>query len=525
MRCPRLTVLQLLLLVTLCALVVGLPLALRSVERVTAVNHVEFSPDDKVLAVSYCSGWVQIWDVSRPQPRLITETQLGIGFSDPAVRFVEDRKIAYAQVFDPRQGAFSRLKIWDLDTGRHAQLAEVPGYVTAHCGFVAKAGNLVILPDFGVSVVEVFDLREPGDAKQVKVGAGLEPLLALSPDGNQLVGVRSGSGLELVDLATGKAVLLDRHGYGTAAFSADGRTLVLHASIDGANPAGEGEDVVRAYDSSSLALLWQLSPGHFGHRRGRVDPNLLRLTEDGKRVAVVLNDKVVLYDIATKQPVQSVELGWHLPDPRWQTTLRLPDRRLAIWGMADGLFRSTAFRTPVFEALSHDGLRYARGCEFHGLTLCDIETGTVSTVMMSTSRWIHALILACGFIAWGICWGIARRRAILHSRAPPTPVSGGIKFAWGLMILSGAYIIVRTMAIMFHAPGWSLWGVPQLVVGLYSLICGVSRAGRGMKRVAVGQLLCLLLGNVVAGVSAVVLLVIIMADRVERHVSQPGSKP
>jgi hypothetical protein len=243
-----------------------------------------------------------------------------------------------------------------------------------------------------------------------------------------------------------------------------------------------------------------------------------------------------MLDVATGQAVANVEkefgnrtallMTWFLPEPN-----------ATPWFLPGGGYHPHT-RPPV-ESLSHDGKMHAMVNKRNQLTLAQIEAEKCVTVTTGTSRWFEALLFVCGFVAWAMYWGnVVRhtRRRLETPQARTSIVAGSceaqasapldpcpateaplaIEFARVLMILSGTYIILRTVGALFQCPaGWPL-GLPFLVIGLYSVTCGASRDTRRLNRVAVLQLLCFVSCDFLVGTSACILFLLANAHRLKR---------
>lgn len=546
MDARRLTILQLLLTVVLTALLAGFLWEVARVQRVAQAEHVEFSPDGRWLLVAYFSGCVKVWDVSQDLPRLSVQEVLDEQSTHPPVRFAGPAEIVYAQVLDPYRTPSSRWKLWDLDTGRHTDLAQVPGTASGYHGLVAAAGVLVMAPDSAPSHVEVIDLRRPTLRKRVAVGRGTP--LALSPDGQRLA-VWGSSGCAVVELGSGTVAPLDGQGYRTASFSPDGRILLLCARMRTENA---GKDLVRAYDVSNGTLLWEVAPGPFLLAWPGPEANLLRLTADGQQVAVARWDEVVLYAVSTQRRAATVRVGPPSSRPPWS---------MSVWWDSLGAHHSA----PSPRALSPDGRRYARVSQEREFTLADLASGTTQTLIILGPRWGHVLFFVVCFVAWSVAWAIVERRkrrrlgepsiAALLAATGRDAVSTGaeprrtdfltemaVEFAWWLMMVSGVYLIVRTVVGMLM--GWDIWlqaGLPAafglalvpLAVGLFCFTRGAAESPRRLLLVPLLQLVCGLLNSglpiVLSG--AILLLLLPAYIRVDKCLkrdvrgSRSGSRP
>jgi hypothetical protein len=243
-----------------------------------------------------------------------------------------------------------------------------------------------------------------------------------------------------------------------------------------------------------------------------------------------------MLDVATGQAVASVEkkfgnraallLTWFLPEPN-----------AAPWFLSGGGYHPHPH--PPVESLSYDGKMHAMVNKRNQLTLAQIEAEKSVTVTAGASRLLEALLFVCGFVAWAICWGsVARhtRRRLETPQArtsiaagssdaqasapldscPPTEAPLAIEFAWVVMILSGTYIILRTVGALFQLPASWPVGLPFLLIGLYSVTHGASRDTRRLNRVAVLQILCFVSCDFLVGTSACILLLLANAHRLKR---------
>jgi hypothetical protein len=194
---------------------------------------------------------------------------------------------------------------------------------------------------------------------------------------------------------------------------------------------------------------------------------------------------------------------------------------MSVWWDSLGEHHSA----PSPRALSPDGRRYARVSQEREFTLADLASGTTQTLIILRPRWGHVLFFVVCFVAWSVAWAIVERRkrrrlgepsiAALLAATGRDAVSTGaeprrtdlltemaVEFAWWLMMVSGVYLIVRTVVGMLM--GWDIWlqaGLPAafglalvpLAVGLFCFTRGAAESPRRLLLVPPLQLVCGLL--------------------------------
>jgi beta-lactamase regulating signal transducer with metallopeptidase domain/Tol biopolymer transport system component len=294
------------------------------------VRDAAYSPDGTILATAHWynadPGEVKLWDtktgnliVSLP----VTEKNAGV----LALKFSPDGKVLAGSV-----GALPRVQppgvvvLWDV--AGHRELKTLRGHS-------ARITALAFTPDGrGLAsggedrTVRFWDVATGSETGRYAENAGWVRSLAYSPDGKALA-IGSGATLKLWDVKGNRpGDTLEPGGFRvmSVAFAPDGRTLAgAGTAVGPGNQGGEGQ--VRLFDLARTPPAGRAKLTLHREERNRPDDWMsdVQFTPDGRRVAAVAMQTIVIWDAATgleqdsldRQSGASEDRLAISPDGRW----------------------------------------------------------------------------------------------------------------------------------------------------------------------------------------------------------------
>jgi DNA-binding beta-propeller fold protein YncE len=290
----------------------GSGLRLASVALGHAPHEISVSPDGRRAVVSNYGTREQPGStlslVDLEQPRELGRIELGPHTRPHGVAWFAPDRIAvttegsrHLRVVDPESGRI----VAAIDTGQDG----------SHMVAVSADGSRAYVTNIGSGTTTAIDLAAGRKLADITTGAGSEAL-ALTPDGRELwVAARADGHLAIIDTTSLEVTMrLPLPGIPIRiALTPDGRTAFVTC-------AGSSELV--AFDVASRREIGRrkvdvpLAPGagqrpFAGIARGSALPVGLRVAADGRsvHVAATMGDRVVRYDAATLEPLQSIEIG------------------------------------------------------------------------------------------------------------------------------------------------------------------------------------------------------------------------
>ena len=288
------------------------------------IQDTVYSPDGRLLATAHWyngePGEVKLWDAKTGKLKLtlpVTKKDAGV----LALAFSPDGRILAGSVGSlPKAQPSGVVVLWDVASGRELKTLR---------GHSARITALAFTPDGrGIASggedrdVRFWDITSGAETGRIADYHGWLCALGYSPDGKVLA-VGSGTTLRLWDVAHNRAgATLEPDGFWvqSVAFSPDGRTLA------GAGTVG-GEGKVRLFDLTKTppARRAELT---LHHEVGNPPNDWISdvvFTPDGRRVAAVAKQSVVIWNAATGEEEDSLERGSGSsadrlavsPDGRW----------------------------------------------------------------------------------------------------------------------------------------------------------------------------------------------------------------
>lgn len=291
------------------------------------VNALAFSADSSILASAGPEGGVGVWDVVKRAPRFVFDAHLqpvtSVAVSADGKTIATGSSDATARLWDKGTGKMLRVLkqppapgnpllgpsiVWCVTftpDGKTLALAHENGQITfwdprtgkmtGHIGEVfIRITSISFSPDGKWLLTNSFDdfevyLREASTGKEIRTysrGENRGATAALSPDGRFVVSPARGL-LFLWDTDTGK-LLYEKEKAGLAVAFCPASLLLATAGQE-----------IHILDAATGTDLGQLEG-----RTGKFGLKALAFSHDGLLLAVAEEDRVSLWDVATRQPVR-----------------------------------------------------------------------------------------------------------------------------------------------------------------------------------------------------------------------------
>ena len=445
MRLPRFTILQMLLAAALVALVLGLVTSAWRTKRLAQIMHLEFSPSGKYLAAKYSGGSIQVWDVSGARPRLTQHVPAQGLFSVDIgqIQFADDDTLIDLQNEWADTGFATTIRSIDLKSGRIIPGQPIP--YSAYAPSFSAAGKVLALPNAGTGAFELYDLPSV-KLRRVIQATGNPWFVELSEDGRHLAAIDQNGSLSLFDVAADKT-LLTRQG-STMLYAMDfsgGQFAAASLSTTG-GPQGD----VEVMDLPGTAPPRTI-------KTGLAYVTWLRLTADGKRLAVADYMSAEYYDVASGKLLKRLVFfgpgGEEISPFSLMFSGGLPGQNLA---------------------LAPDGNTLA---SFNGgqITFRDLPSGNVRQRITGGWRSLQIVIFTVGFVIWSAAWGIvARRERLRQIEVAPVPahpierlhadrpVNPPPKPLTQLLPAAGWILVAVVLAAILLSLEWS-WSIPEII--------------------------------------------------------------
>lgn len=376
-----------LLAASLVALVLGLTTASWRTAKYSHITHLEYSPSGKYLAAKYSGGTIQVWDLSANRPRLTAQfASRGLfDYNSAPIHFADETTLVDLENYWTGSAYASAARMMDVRTGHLSRSRPIA--FGAYAPSIAARGDTLILPNWNVGAVELYDLPS-GKLRSATKLAGSPWFVDIAHDGKHLVATDQNGGIFVIDVATGQ-LLASQTGKAMQFSAADlhGRWLAVSSfSTTGTTGAVDLFDVPTISRSRSL-------------RTDLAYVAWVQFSGDGSRLAVSDYTAFEYYDVASGKRL--ARLPFHESD-------------------LDTDFGSI----PMFDytvpgqnlALSPDGKTLA---SFRGgqITLRDLPGGKVRQKISGGWRSLQIVIFTLGFAGWAAAWGIVSRRERLRREA------------------------------------------------------------------------------------------------------------
>lgn len=303
----------------------------------------DFSPDNKHLAVPLTDGTVKVWDLATGK--------VAATYSGPEDTRLQGATFApngksIVGVFVPKKYHLDfkddwTLVVWDTATGKERlRVPKWKGFVVGYTPDGSKLLSTTLTDRTGE--VLIADAATGKISARVAHGDGHVCGLVPSADGKRLVTVGDDNAIVIWDLATGKPVhdLDGPRGWAyILALSPDGKTLLMgepknaaglwdaqtgkrkhRLATDGKGSlmngvfTTNGEQVVTGYsgdaplkDKKVVARLWNVADGkQIREYSDRMDADRLMLSPDGKRILTKQLNNLVVFDFDTAKQLKEI---------------------------------------------------------------------------------------------------------------------------------------------------------------------------------------------------------------------------
>jgi WD40 repeat protein len=301
-------------------------------DRTASAALLAFGPDGRLIMSGYPSGVVQVFDPSTGKEIRTIETPRGYRGALNYIQLSPDQKLLFVALDDSKferlrdgeKKTFFRrysgeIRIYDLNTGKQTGSLGVEPRRGVATMAISPDGAKIATMEFTSGRSEEFDhlramyLWDVPTRKAIKLRDGYGGA-AFSPDGKTILIVVDDyedkkEAIYAYSVATGKqfAKLENQHGLsGQLAFSRDGRMVATSV-----NDAEAKKPIVQLFDPAAL------QPGHALTADG-LDENAyfshITFSPDGQRLAAVAKATVYLWDVAGQKLLGSwpLEKTWRI---------------------------------------------------------------------------------------------------------------------------------------------------------------------------------------------------------------------
>lgn len=373
----RFSILQLLLVATLVALVLGLVTSAWRASNYQSIEQVCFSPGGQYLAARYSGGAVEVWRLDASRPRLTARAFGRQGLFDvqfSSIHFVADDKLLKidSQMF-PTGGV--KVRQLDLNTRQISDAIEIHPSSALDYAHAATSERLV-LADWNTSSVAIYRLKTGRLERKWVLPTPPMWHVAISANGKRLAVCGQNGQIHVID-AEDDGPPVEINGIAPLALSGDGRFIATSSP----------DQVATVYVRDLTA----------GDEADQVKLDLMTVkaisfTSDNAHLLVSDPTKIDEYDLTTKKRSRRSEIN----DP------------------APGSAESCVLSPAGDRQANYSGSR---------IVLYDLSRGNLRHVLGGDSRVAEIAIFTLGFALWSVAWGvIAKRERLRQPRAAMTPL-------------------------------------------------------------------------------------------------------